>query len=566
MKQTAIVYSRVSTTDQDNAVQLQKIEKYCISNNYEVIHPPFVEKISGMVSGKERPVMNELLTYIETNKVDNLVVYSLSRLGRTIKNVHQIYDELNEKKINLHCIQDQIRTFDEKGKPSMVGSVLVSLLAVFSAFEHDSIIERTSTGMRYNVIEKGYWNSGIILPYGYKKINKKLEIDEEEAIIIKKIFDLCEEGQGTTLITQHLNKEGIKTRYNKLFNNRNMKMKRYKKNTDDIRWSDAQVYKILKNTIYKGERNYKDVVISSPIIIDKEQFDKCQQIMTDKQLKAGRKVVHFYILENIRKICGICENNYYPTNSINDRSYKCASKIRNKSRLVKNPCSNNGIGIDKINNCVWHCVRRTEELKKHIKQSFNSTEISNKLKILEIHLSRANDELKNLNENEKYIVELLLKGISRDVYEEKLLEIIKNKEKTNKLLTVLHNQINNTLELQARQNNIDNEIVNIKRDKFLMKEYVEKIINQVKIYPVKNFDFGKRRTKGGREDNLPDKTMMISIFLKSSIIPLNYLISQRTDAIINLNEGEYDYESNNVIGLRKDILRRTKELKHITEI
>jgi hypothetical protein len=59
---------------------------------------------------------------------------------------------------------------------------------------------------------------------------------------------------------------------------------------------------------------------------------------------------------------------------------------------------------------------------------------------------------------------------------------------------------------------------------------------------------------------------MISIFLKSSIIPLNYLISQRTDAIINLNEGEYDYESNNVIGLRKDILRRTKELKHITEI
>ncbi len=180
MKQTAISYARVSTMEQTTEAQLNSIKHYCISHNFDMIHEPFVEKISGMVPGNERGKMNELLSFIETNKVDNVVVYELTRLGRTIKNVQDIFNELTSRKINLHCIKDGIVTFDEKGKQSMTGTLLVSLLAVFSEFEHSSIIERTTNGKNYNAIERGYWNCGIILPYGYHKKNKMLEIDEEE--------------------------------------------------------------------------------------------------------------------------------------------------------------------------------------------------------------------------------------------------------------------------------------------------------------------------------------------------------------------------------------------------
>ena len=561
MKQTAISYARVSTMEQTTEAQLNSIKHYCLSHNFDMIHEPFVEKISGMVPGNERGKMNELLSFIETNKVDNVVVYELTRLGRTIKNVQDIFNELTSRKINLHCIKDGIVTFDEKGKQSMTGTLLVSLLAVFSEFEHSSIIERTTNGKNYNAIERGYWNCGIILPYGYQKKNKMLEIDEEEGMWVKKIFDMYMSGEGIRFISTYLNENGVKTRYNKIYTNRNMKIKKYVKNSDDVRWSDSQIKNILNNPIYKGEREYKGVTIASPIIIEKEIYDKCQLIWAERREKKGRRTLHHYILSDVNKICGVCGNSYYTVNTAKQKAFVCASKIKNTSRYTEIECENGGIGINKLSDAVWHCIRRTDELISHIRNSFDSTEITNKLKILEIHLAKAKEELKLTNDNEKYLVNLLMKGISKEVYEEKLSELFKDREKLNRLITTLNNSYQNTLELQERQNNLTNEIIHIKKDSVLMKEYVLKIIREVKIYPVYNFTFPNK--KG---DYFPNQTFMISIKLKSSEVPLYYLISRRSDSIIKLNDGEFDYKHFKVIGSAKELHARSKELKHITQI
>ncbi len=561
MKQTAIIYSRVSTIEQNTEAQLNRIDTYCKSHNFEIIHEPFVEKISGMVPGTEREQMNNLLTFIETNKVQNVVVYELTRLGRTIKNVQDIFNVFTQRKINLHCIKDGIVTFDEKGKQTLNGTLLVSLLAVFSEFEHSSIIERTTNGKRYNAIQKGYWNCGIILPYGYHKKDKMLEIDEEEGKWVKKIFELYMSGEGIRYISEYLNEQGVKTRYNKIYTNRNMRIKKYVKNSDDVRWSDSQIKNILKNPLYKGERVYKGVTISSPIIIERDVYDKCQMMLTERREKQGRRTLHHYILSEVTKICGVCGNNYYTVNTIKQKAFVCATKIKNTSRYTKIECENGGIGINKLTDAVWYCVRRTDELLKHIRTSFDSTEITNKLKIVQIQLGRAKEELKNNNENERYLVELLMKGVSKEIYEEKLSELFKERDRINRLITTLNNSYQNTLELQERQNNLTNEIIHIKGDSRLMKEYVIKIIKEVKIYPTNNFQFPKK--KG---DNLPDKPFMISIYLKSSEIPLNYLISRRTDGIIKLNEGEFDYKNFSVLSSKKELLSRNKELKHITKI
>jgi site-specific DNA recombinase len=563
MKQTAISYARVSTMEQTTEAQLNSIKHYCISHNFEMIHEPFVEKISGMVPGNERGKMNELLSFIETNKVDNVVVYELTRLGRTIKNVQDIFNELTSRKINLHCIKDGIVTFDEKGKQSMTGTLLVSLLAVFSEFEHSSIIERTTNGKNYNAIERGYWNCGIILPYGYHKNNKMLEIDEEEGMWVKKIFEMYMSGEGIRYISTYLNEKGVKTRYNKIYANRDMKIKKYVKNSDDVRWSDSQIKNILNNPLYKGEREYKGVTISSPIIIEKDVYDKCQMMWKERRAKKGRRTLHHYILSDVTKICGVCGNIYYTVNTAKQKAFVCATKIKNTSRYTKIDCENGGIGINKLTDAVWYCVRRTDELIKHIRNSFDSTEITNKLKILEIQLTRAKEELKLTNENEKYLVNTLLNqiGISRNVYEEKLSELFKERGNLNRLITTLNNSYQSTLEFQERQNNLTNEIIQIKGNSRLMKEYVVKIIKEVKIYPANNFTFSNKEG-----DYFPNKAFMISISLKSSEVPLTYLISRRSDSIIKLNEGEFDYKKYNVIGTKKELLSRNKELKHITKI
>ncbi len=368
-------------------------------------------------------------------------------------------------------------------------------------------------------------------------------------------------GEGIRYISTYLNENGVKTRYNKIYTNRNMKIKKYVKNSDDVRWSDSQIKNILNNPLYKGEREYKGVTISSPIIIEKDVYDTCQMMWKERRAKKGRRTLHHYILSDVTKICGVCGNIYYTVNTAKQKAFVCATKIKNTSRYTKIDCENGGIGINKLTDAVWYCVRRTDELIKHIRNSFDSTEITNKLKILEIHLAKAKEELKLTNDNEKYLVNLLMKGISKEVYEEKLSELFKDREKLNRLITTLNNSYQNTLELQERQNNLTNEIIHIKNDSVLMKEYVLKIIKEVIIYPVHNFTFPNK--KG---DYFPNQTFMISIRLKSSEVPLIYLISRRSESIIKLNEGEFDYKKYNVIGTKKEFLSRTKELKHITKI
>ena len=63
-----------------------------------------------------------------------------------------------------------------------------------------------------NAIKKGHWTGGKFMPLGYKRVEKKLVIDEEESEIVKDIFNLYLSGLGTKRIARELNKRKIPTR------------------------------------------------------------------------------------------------------------------------------------------------------------------------------------------------------------------------------------------------------------------------------------------------------------------------------------------------------------------
>ena len=81
-----IGYARVSTTGQNLDMQLDSLMKAGCEKIY-------TEKESGV---KERPVLNELLSYIRQG--DELVVYKLDRLGRSLKDLLNIVDDLQTRK------------------------------------------------------------------------------------------------------------------------------------------------------------------------------------------------------------------------------------------------------------------------------------------------------------------------------------------------------------------------------------------------------------------------------------------------------------------------------------
>ena len=123
-------YARVSTIDQNIDLQIEALKKA----GCEKI---FSEKMSGSI--KDRPELEKCLASLELE--DTLIVWRMDRLGRSIKNLIELVDLLNEKGTNLICINENIDTDNTQGK------FFFYLCACFAEMELNLIKERTRAGL-----------------------------------------------------------------------------------------------------------------------------------------------------------------------------------------------------------------------------------------------------------------------------------------------------------------------------------------------------------------------------------------------------------------------------------
>jgi hypothetical protein len=176
----------------------------------------------------------------------------------------------------------------------------------------------------------------------------KLVIDEEESEIVKRIFQLCIEGLSTRKISDLLNEEKIPTKRSK--SEKGYLTINGKKQTQFF-WRDVVVYKILKNTLYKGERNYKGNTYPSPIIIEEEKFELVQRVLSQRNNFKNTTNKYFYLLKGLI-VCPNCGMRFYgrKREDLSDNQYICCSQ------RLKNFCGNRGINIDKMNKIIWDLV------------------------------------------------------------------------------------------------------------------------------------------------------------------------------------------------------------------
>lgn len=123
-----IGYARVSTRDQNLDMQLTALRQA----GCEKI---FSEKVSGV---KERPILKECLDYLREG--DILVVYKFDRIGRSLKDLVDIFSDLNKRGIMLTSIEDHVDASTSSGK------LMMNIFASLAEFERDLIIERTQAG------------------------------------------------------------------------------------------------------------------------------------------------------------------------------------------------------------------------------------------------------------------------------------------------------------------------------------------------------------------------------------------------------------------------------------
>lgn len=126
-----IGYARVSTQDQHLELQKDALEKV----GCEKI---FTDIASGAKS--EREGLKEALAYLRQG--DILVVWKLDRLGRSLKHLIEIVNDLSEKNIGFQSIEEKIDTTTSGGK------LIFHIFASLAEFERDIIRERTNAGLK----------------------------------------------------------------------------------------------------------------------------------------------------------------------------------------------------------------------------------------------------------------------------------------------------------------------------------------------------------------------------------------------------------------------------------
>ena len=215
-------YVRVSVDEEDgnNASiesQKQAIETYAAREGYELVWVFEEPGVSGRkLARKQFDRMIELATGPE-RPVHVVIVYNLNRFARRL-----LTQVMAEHKLQTAGVQLVSITEEFGNGPN--GQMMRNMIAVMNEkYAHDASLF-TRRDRRTNA-RKGYWNGGQV-PYGYEakpvvrdgdKERKKLFIVEEEASVVRKIFELARHGvvgqpMGTRSIAEWLNNHGYRLR------------------------------------------------------------------------------------------------------------------------------------------------------------------------------------------------------------------------------------------------------------------------------------------------------------------------------------------------------------------
>ena len=401
------IYNRVSTEKQaSHGVSLrdqkQRGIEFCKKENYE--YEIFQDSgLSGSLKPQERPGLNSLLEKIYLDEIQGIYVVDWDRLSRDQSEGFALMATLQENNIRVFSTSGEIQFNDPNHQ------LLTSIKILMSSYETKRLQARIKRNLERNIID-GKVSGGALQPFGYKKgENKELLIDEEEAEVVKLIFNLCIEGSGTKKIANRLNDLEIPTKRMRVESGRKMKVRGETKL--DFKWRDSVIYGILKNTIYKGNRLYRGKYYDSPSIINEVTFDLAQEIIKNRNHFKDTNNKYFYLLKGLVH-CLRCDRRYYgrKREDLSDNAYICSSQ-----RYTGEFCGNRGINIDKLNDYVWNSVLKLPmDIRKSVidfndKEGYNANEKIDKKEQEIIELNERVNRLLSLYESGKEMDESIIK-------------------------------------------------------------------------------------------------------------------------------------------------------------
>ena len=166
-----VIYARVSTKTQEYDRQVLELREYAKRMEYEVV-AEFTEKVSGAKRVEEREALTELLAYVETHKVDKVLVYECSRLSRRAVDFLTVIEYLTAKRIGVYNHQNGLETLSDNGQPNPIAQLVLGILAQFNSLERSLIRSRMESGYNhYREVLKGTVGRKV----GYRKTEEQMK-------------------------------------------------------------------------------------------------------------------------------------------------------------------------------------------------------------------------------------------------------------------------------------------------------------------------------------------------------------------------------------------------------
>lgn len=384
----AVAYCRYSSDNQREEsidAQVRAIKEFCSRNDYSLNKIYTDEAKTG--TNDNRKGFLDMIEDSGSSAFEVCIVHKLDRFARS-KYDSAIYKKL--LKDNGVRVVSVLENLDDSPESIILESVLEGMAEYYSK----NLAREVMKGMKETALQ-GKHNGGMA-PTGYDVApDKTYIINDKEAEIVRKIFEMYLAGNGYGIIAQYLNDNGQCTKLGRLFT---------KSSIRDILLNEKYTgtYIFNKRLSKKDNHKYKDddeiikITDAIPIIISKEDFLAAKSKMDEKKVGPRMNQERFYLLTG--KIeCGECGASYVGSGYVPGRGgkkypiYSCTNK---RSHI----CTNKNIRQDLLENYV------ILQLKENIfnKESIEKITSGIYIKLKEINI--INDkEKKNLLEQEKSI-------------------------------------------------------------------------------------------------------------------------------------------------------------------
>lgn len=414
------VYCRVSSDSQKDNTSLENQRdngvKFC--NNMGFDYEVFSETISGGKSFDDRKMFNDLSDKLLDKELDGVWFNYWDRGWRD--------DRI--KYLFIQLVKDSgCKVFvgsEEKDILSDEGSFELGFFSLMSDYERKKIVSRFKNGKKRRLENDEIFVG--VKGIGYKRVNKRIEVDEKESVIVKECFE------------KYLSKS-VKT-YRDCVN----LMKRKYGNDLDVRINEKSLSRILSDEKYKGISKHKfdgeEYKLNIGRIVSDDLFERVNKKLNRNKGRYRGNKKKDYSLDG-RVFCGCCNSSMWIIGGNSYNYFKCSNKINEKRKQwddrfesIKkcNSISDNKISLKKLEEVIWDVLFvvlensesvKNEYIKKYKKEEVNKNEFKGKLKFYDKKIKTENEKKfgvldrlvsGEINKEEK---DILIKGLEKRISE-----------------------------------------------------------------------------------------------------------------------------------------------------